>query len=45
MEEKADAVEVGVLVEVIDAAGVEGAGAADDAVDFVAFIEEEIGKV
>jgi len=36
---------VGVLVEVVDAIGVEGGGATDDAVDFVAFLEEEFGEV
>ena len=36
---------VGVLVDVVDAVGVEGGGAADDAVDFVAFGEEELGEV
>ena len=36
---------VRVAVEVVDAAGVEGAGAADDAVDFVAFGEQELGQI
>jgi hypothetical protein len=45
MEEEADAVNMAILVEVIDAACIEGACAADDAVDFVALVEEEIGEV
>ena len=36
---------VRVVVEVVDAAGVEGAGAADDAVDVVALRQEELGEV
>jgi hypothetical protein len=36
---------VGVAVEVLDPLGVEGAGAADDAVDEVALGEEELGEV
>jgi hypothetical protein len=34
-----------ILVEVIDSLGVEERGAAFDAVDFVAFFEEEFGEV
>jgi hypothetical protein len=45
MEEKPDAVEMGVLVKVIDSPGIEGAGAADDPVDFIAFFEQQIRKV
>lgn len=36
---------MGVLVKVVDAIGVEGGGATDDAVDFVAVLEEEFGEV
>jgi len=36
---------VGVLVDVVDACGVEEGGASLDAVDFVAFGEEELGEV
>jgi len=36
---------VGILVDVVDAFGVEGGGAADDAVDFITFGEEEFGEV
>ena len=36
---------VGVGVEVVDAICVKGAGAADEAVDFVAFGEQEFGEV
>ena len=45
MEDHAGVGVVGVGVEVVDAVGVEGAGAADDAVDFVAFGEQEFGEV
>ena len=45
MKEKAGIGEVGVLVEVVDSFGVKCAGAADKAVDFVAFVEEEFSKV
>jgi hypothetical protein len=36
---------VGVLIDVVDAAGVEGRTAADDAVDSVAFGEEKFAEV
>ena len=36
---------VGVFVDVVDAVSVEGRGAADDAVDFVAFGKEEFAEV
>ena len=36
---------VRVRVQVVDARGVEGAGAADDAVDFVAPVQEQLRKV
>ncbi len=39
------AVDVRVLVDFIESFGVEGGGAADHAVDFVAFGEEELGEV
>jgi len=45
MKEKAGIREVGVLVEVVDAFGVKCAGTADKSVDFVAFVEEEFGKI
>lgn len=34
-----------VLVEVLDAAGVEGTGAAQDSVHLVAFLDEKLGQV
>jgi hypothetical protein len=36
---------VRVVVEVLDALGVEGAGAADEAVHFVIFREQQLGQV
>jgi hypothetical protein len=45
MEEEAGARLVGVLIDVIDALGVESARAADDAVDFIAFGKEELGEI
>ena len=45
MQEEAHAVDVRIGVKVIDPRGVEGARAADDAVDFVAFFQEQIREV
>jgi hypothetical protein len=45
MEVEAWIIAVGVLVEVIDSGGIEEAGASFDAVDGVAFFEEEFGEV
>ncbi len=45
MEEKPDAVTMGVLIEVIDAAGIEGARSPDDPVDFVPLFEQQIGQI
>jgi hypothetical protein len=36
---------VGILIEVVDTVGVEEARAPFDAVDFVAFLQQELGKV
>ena len=44
VEEESDAFVVTVLVEVIDAVGIEQAGAALDAVDEVAFFDQELGE-
>ena len=44
VEKKAHAVDVGALIEVVNACGVEGARAADDAMDFVAFVEKKVGE-
>jgi hypothetical protein len=43
--EKADARLVRVVVEVIDPVGVEARGTADDAVDLVALLQQELGQV
>ena len=43
--EQADPLLVGVVVEVVDPVGVEARGAADDAVDLVALLEQELGQV
>ena len=45
MEDEFGAWVMGIFVEVVDAGGVEERGAALDAVDFVAFAEEELGEV
>jgi len=45
MEEHPGAGDVGVDVDVVDPAGVEGGRAPDDAVDLVSFGEEELGEV
>ena len=45
VEKKPGAVDVGVGVDVIDAGGVEGAGAADDSMNLVAFVEKKVGEV
>ena len=45
VQEHAHAVDVRVGVKMIDARRVEGAGAPDDTVNFVAFFEQQIGQV
>src|SRR5437868_14178972 len=45
MEEHADPVDVGIGVEMIDARRVEGAGAADDAVNLIALAEQQVREV
>ena len=45
MQEHLGAALVAVLVQVVDAAGVEGGGAADDAVHLVAFGQQLFGQV
>ncbi len=45
MQKHPDAVDVRIGVKMIDARGVEGARAPDDAVDFVAFLEQQISEV
>jgi len=45
MEKEPSALRVGVGVDMVDAAGVEGAGAADKAVDLVALGEEQFCEV
>ena len=45
VEKKADAIDVRVLVKVIDARGIESGRTADDAVDFVSFFEKQVGEV
>ena len=36
---------VGILIDMVNALGIEGAGAADDAVDFVAFAQKQLGQI
>ena len=45
VQEQPDAVDMRIGVKMIDARRVERAGAPNDAVNFVAFLEEEIGEV
>ena len=45
MQEKAGLVEMGVLIDVIDAGGIEGRGAANDAVDLVTLGKKEFCEV
>ena len=45
VQEELDAALVRVAVEVVDPVGVEGRGAADDAVDLVALVEQQLGEV
>ncbi len=45
MQEQTDPVDVRVGVEMIDARSVKRARAPDDPVDFVAFLEQQIGQV
>ena len=45
LKEEADSVDVWVLVKVVDARGVEGAGTANDAVDLVALGDKQVGQV
>ena len=45
MEEKADAINVGIRVKVIDTRSVECARAADYAVNFIALLKQEVGQV
>lgn len=45
MKEKFDAMDVRILVKVIDTSGIKGAGSSDDAVDFVALFEEELREI
>ena len=45
MEKEPDAVDVRIGVEVVDPRGIEGAGAADDAVHFVAFFKQQVRQV
>ena len=45
MKRKPFAARVRVLVDRVEPAGVEAAGAADNAVDLVAFAEQELGEI
>ena len=45
VEEEPLAVDVGILIEMIDAAGIECARAPDNAVDFISFAKQEFGEV
>jgi len=45
MEEELVALCMGVRIDMVDTAGIEGAGTADKAVDFITLREKEFGKV
>jgi hypothetical protein len=45
VEEKAAAIFVGVAIDMVDALRVKAGGTAFEAMDFVAFFEEELGEV
>jgi hypothetical protein len=45
MQKHADTIHVRVGVKMIDPRSVEGAGAANDAVDFVAFLKQQISQI
>jgi len=45
MQKHSHAVDVGISVKMIDARGVERAGAANDPVDFVAFLKQQISQI
>jgi hypothetical protein len=36
---------VGIHIDVVDAVGIEGAGAAENAVDFIVFLQQQLGQV
>src|SRR5258708_27529224 len=45
MQEKLYAVHVRIVVEMVDAARIKGRGTANDAMDLVAFSEQELGEI
>ena len=45
MQKHSDAVDVGIGIKMIDARSVERAGAANDPVDFVALLQQQIGQI
>ena len=45
MQKHSDAVDVWIGIKMIDARSVERAGAANDAVDFVAFLQQQISQI
>ena len=45
MQKHSDAVDVGIGVEMIDARGIECAGAANDPVHFVALLQQQVGEI
>src|SRR4026209_307513 len=45
MQKQANAIDVRINIKMIDPRGVEGAGAANNSVHFVAFFQQQIGQV
>ena len=45
MEKQAHILFMGIAIDMIDAAGVEGGGTADHAVDFVTFLKQQFGQI
>jgi hypothetical protein len=45
MQEQARAIHMRILVDVVDAAGVEAGGAADDAMNLIAFFQQQFGQI
>ena len=45
MQKQVDIIHVGILIKVIDAGSIKGRSSADDAVDFIAFRQQEFREV
>jgi hypothetical protein len=45
MQKQSHAIDVGIGVKMIDAGSIEGAGPANNAVDFIALLQQQFGKI